>query len=503
MNCTTRENICAEIRGALSKGKTVVLVGVPKPSTELSWCAKDLNEIFMGIGREAQDMHARSKEYEEELDNARQEPEECMKIDQEEEAIEEDEDEDEDEEVMMYHTKISGAKLAQGAKKSNNARKFCMTALDIPCAEGSVPSLFKNVAEDCTPELFRRIRFKDEDKEKLKVAKMEHEKWSTRLKSQSNWKASIEESIIPMARNIDRDDWTDMSGHRDWTIAGSAGVVTYAHSDAHGLGTAVSVPVGRKIWVLLDVKAVNDGKGEKTPERVLTQMDSHVAFAYIPRKEDQMERMKNRVNEAGYLVLDKDSMMFMPPGKAHWVLTPQPSIAIGDHYLCFDTMHLTERAIVVNERSKRAGTNASHDQVARAIIRMAISMAVYKCGKKVLRKPFLSMARMVLHVELYTSDFVNKESEEAMGELWNARLVIQTILDHNNIEASTCAVPEKAHTFRIEHMKGLQESESGKERRLKLENWMPIDWKTLEWDDPGLQTVTVPKWLKDKLVQSW
>ena len=65
-----------------------------------------------------------------------------------------------------------------------------------------------------------------------------------------------------------------------------------------------------------------------------------------------------------------------PPGAFHHVVTLAKSIAMGGHFLMYDTMHLTEWTRRWIHEARGAGTNTYHGSTVRILANMVIAWAV-------------------------------------------------------------------------------------------------------------------------------
>ena len=202
------------------------------------------------------------------------------------------------------------------------------------------------------------------------------------------------------------------------------------------------------------------------------------------------------------------------------VYTIDDTLASGGHFLTLRTMHLTERALVVAVRSARAGSNAEHVQMLRAVARITIYVALdaadnsmcFNCNQllvrgrshalsdTVLRKPFLSMARMVLHPDAYRPGFTKRMSENCRKDMKNACWVVKQVLKHNNLPLKVCNLPKPLPNRRIFISNKLMVGKGYHKKVYPLENWEPIDSKTVKWNEPGTATLSVPTHLAALLI---
>lgn len=81
------------------------------------------------------------------------------------------------------------------------------------------------------------------------------------------------------------------------------------------------------------------------------------------------------------------------------VFTPVPSVMSGGHFLCYDTMHLTEFALVfdlgLDQKKKRRieASNALHPGTLRVVYRMAIALPKYVQSRSTYQIPIHTHTR--------------------------------------------------------------------------------------------------------------
>ena len=195
---------------------------------------------------------------------------------------------------------------------------------------------------------------------------------------------------------------------------------------------------------------------------------------------------------------DNHEYRIQPPGALHLVYTVEKSVFTCGHFYTLDTMHLTEVARACAAYTNQCGTNASHPGSTRLLSRMALSL-VFNWKKSggilyhaavicllllitltilVLRKPFISLARMLLWAHLYAPGDVDPDertfepNQESRGELAAAQAVVEAILEHNDIFIDDIR-PNKFKTF--QWLSSIGEGS---------------DWT--DWQDPGTVQLDVP-----------
>ncbi|KAH8068964.1 hypothetical protein BXZ70DRAFT_1013389 [Cristinia sonorae] len=358
--------------------------------------------------------------------------------------------------------------LSRMTQISNGQNPWSGACLDIAAKERFVSALFRNIAQDDTDNLFRRWKYE---------GKLRNQKLST----------IRDTPMTPLIEQSDDANYASPNGHKGYAIIGSAGFLTHLHCDADGYGTCVENPVGTKLWVIVQPR-----EGRNVREEMNWNVDmvlgTHNNRSYTPL--EVLQKCLSLDIPLAFLVLRPGMMLFQPPGIWHIVLTPEHSISVGDHFLTYDTMHLTEKTLVIQTRTNGDGTNATHMQVIWSISRMVISLARQTHHPEMLLKPFLAMARMVLYLERYINP--TQYAGTAAIDVVNARHIVKKVLAHNKVPEKRYALPQamKAGTRKADRL----EHESAAEfvLRIGMETWLPIDAETLHWADPGVETISIP-----------
>lgn len=184
-----------------------------------------------------------------------------------------------------------------------------------------------------------------------------------------------------------------------------------------------------------------------------------------------------------------------PPGALHLVYTVKSSAFTCGHFYMLDAMHLTEVARACSALSNQGGTNASHPAAIRLLCRIALSIAfdwqksgecfrIRPCSSelsslntlKVLRKPFISLARMIIWAHLYAPGDVDGTkrayTQELKKDLAAAQAVAEAILEHNDF------VRDDIQPEPLENYHWLSRIGEGD------------DWT--DWRDPGTAKLAVP-----------
>ncbi|KAI0094116.1 hypothetical protein BDY19DRAFT_743 [Irpex rosettiformis] len=247
-----------------------------------------------------------------------------------------------------------------------------------------------------------------------------------------------------------------------WALLSSSGSYTGHHHDAGGYFTFVKCETGAKLWCYLRPK-VESGE-------IVSDMNTLVDIIADCLDTNSMGKHAEPVS----LVLKPGTILIQPAGCIHLVYTLENSVFTGGHFFMLDGMHFTEvtRACAVATRTDI--TNAFHPGCIRSLCRIALSI-IYNHRQSVLRKPFISLARMLVWSDLYASgDISSKEdpflyNTESDLELEAARAAVELVLEHNNIRL------EDIRPKDLMHREWLASTEAG-----------------ADWRDPGTETLAVP-----------
>ncbi|KAI0703794.1 hypothetical protein BC835DRAFT_1303057 [Cytidiella melzeri] len=164
--------------------------------------------------------------------------------------------------------------------------------------------------------------------------------------------------------------------------------------------------------------------------------------------DEYFETIKKLTTPANIL-LPANTMLIQPPGCVYQVNTLDNSICTGGHFLMLDSMHLTEITRIGAVITKQTATNASHLSVIWLLSKITIGI-LYENHCNVLKKPFISLARMILWPTMYMEGDLDPDnpcfvySEESHSELKAAQLIARDILQHNNISVAKIEPTMKA-----------------------------------------------------------
>ena len=157
-------------------------------------------------------------------------------------------------------------------------------------------------------------------------------------------------------------------------------------------------------------------------------------------------------------------------------------------------MHLTEMTRACAASTAQFATNATHPGCVRALCRIALAILLNyeetgvicflnplhvpranNLVNSVLRKPFVSLARMVIWSETYARGDIDPQDPtfrtngEAKLELEAARAAVELVLDYNHIKLEDI------------RPKDLEEHE-----------WLAATEADVDWNDPGTAVLNVP-----------
>ncbi|KAI0083681.1 hypothetical protein BDY19DRAFT_998365 [Irpex rosettiformis] len=244
------------------------------------------------------------------------------------------------------------------------------------------------------------------------------------------------EGTIMVERDVDR--------MRRWMLLGSSQFYTYPHHDAAGLVTWTRLLNGLKIWSYILPK--KQPKNLEQSSKVYTEI-----IQSLHHIGSDTENRLPALATAHNLFLFPGTLLH-PPGLIHQVLTVKNSVTQGGHLLTWNTMHLTEWTRKLSHNCFRVGTNDLHPGVQRTLGRMMIALSI-RGPTKVLKKPFMSLARLIVYADQYwrgdyelndesklpfTLKAPSKRAERSQMEAWNERVeaanIAKAILRWNGIE---------------------------------------------------------------------
>ncbi|KAI0697276.1 hypothetical protein BC835DRAFT_1413809 [Cytidiella melzeri] len=257
-------------------------------------------------------------------------------------------------------------------------------------------------------------------------------------------------------------EW-DADCSSSWGLLATAGAFTAPHHDAGGTLTFVLCRRGLKVWSVLEPK-----------HSTHTTSDAISIYRQLIDKENTDEYFET-IKKLTTPALPANTLLIQPPGCVHQVYTLDNSICTGGHFLMLDSMHLTEITRIGAVITKQTATNASHPSVIRLLSRITIGI-LFENNCNVLRKPFISLARMILWPTMYIEGDLDPDnpsfaySEESRSELKAAQLIARDILQHNNI-----SVAKNEPT-----MKAWEEG-----------HWLADD-RDVAWNAPGTAVVAIP-----------
>ncbi|KAI0731436.1 hypothetical protein C8Q76DRAFT_793500 [Earliella scabrosa] len=158
----------------------------------------------------------------------------------------------------------------------------------------------------------------------------------------------------------------------NWAQATTGCFLTHVHRDANGAATWVSVGSGAKIWTVLTPRT-HDGEA----------LIRNLQAASILPSETNPGAFKRDFYFSS-LVLRPGALFIQPPGQLHMVYTPMKTIAVGGHFLTYDTLPQSLLTRRLERLTDHVATDASHGAVGRLLSRMALaltSMQNQKLGK--------------------------------------------------------------------------------------------------------------------------
>ncbi|KAL1711503.1 hypothetical protein EV715DRAFT_172304, partial [Schizophyllum commune] len=214
----------------------------------------------------------------------------------------------------------------------------------------------------------------------------------------------------------------DFARTGEWYLLHQGGFFTYGHIDASGMATSFEIRgPGAKLWLVLEYCPPADAT-----RSMLMQGQKSVVLG-IPRRAARPQQTDDGAGRPDFsvdhgreirgcvLVLQEGDRVFQPPGKAHVVYTPLPTVTAGEHYLNWGSLHHTEFARAFEKHTNRQATNHDHLSVQLMLIFMAASLpARVKEGRVFHRKPLIALCLMVL----WPRKYIHADSvEDRVGKL--------------------------------------------------------------------------------------
>ncbi|KAH8069433.1 hypothetical protein BXZ70DRAFT_911724 [Cristinia sonorae] len=313
-----------------------------------------------------------------------------------------------------------------------------------------------------------------------------------------NGKEPLGVPAFAFAKNITDQSFWSVTGNRAWARVGTAGFVGHLRREFRGYVTAMRVENGTTICARLIPRA-----------DAYLAVERELVNAQRTRSNvDAMDKLLDKQDPLGYMVLMPGDIVIYPPGAWYTYYRAEHGITLGDHILLYDTMHLTERAIVVSIQGN-VGTRSQIGYTISAVARVILEFGKNKGGtsKHVLRRafnhaetvgihtefakrPFLSMARLVVSPNHYVSNFEkDHDRTDVVKDVCNARRIILELAKHNNIDNAELYPPTSQHSS-LQPRDG--EDKDDFAVRAGLEMWTP-PIPELEWWQMGEAMINVPQ----------
>ncbi|KAI0040341.1 hypothetical protein FA95DRAFT_1577014, partial [Auriscalpium vulgare] len=265
----------------------------------------------------------------------------------------------------------------------------CGNMLDVPQTQGNTPRLIRCIADDCwslqidpkasyektgrdlqtkIKEAITKIHKNDPEVRSMVMKEVDELKKSAK---EAREKLSVNQNIIrPMmvqrkarrdvlAAQADSRDFRITNDHkaiqlfagdairlRNWDILTHAGFLTHVHHDANGMATWGTVNDGAKLWGIVrfrdeDVARCHD--------------EATLKALFVKAVHDGTHSLTMEHFDIYVVLLEPGDTFIMSPGTWHPVYTPVNSVVRGGHFLCFDTLHLTQWARFIDtDRARMA-----------------------------------------------------------------------------------------------------------------------------------------------------
>ncbi|KIY47072.1 hypothetical protein FISHEDRAFT_59950, partial [Fistulina hepatica ATCC 64428] len=222
---------------------------------------------------------------------------------------------------------------------------------------------------------------------------------------------------------------------RSWSLLNKAGFFTWAHNDAAGLNTWVKIIKGCKIWAVTRPQT-------HTSRSLQDIVDSQEDYQYSLRpgelEDDELSQESMSIEELEaadnkwhypYTEMKKDAdvvdlhpgdVLIQPGGVWHEVYSPVPSIAVGGHLICIDTMHYMAITRWYHAQCGKYITNTDHTSVQMTLIRIIVRIPFME-RKTFPKKAIGALCHMVLHPDVYLSQTQREDGASSVQRFHSAR----------------------------------------------------------------------------------
>ncbi|KAG9310697.1 hypothetical protein JVU11DRAFT_9291 [Chiua virens] len=271
-------------------------------------------------------------------------------------------------EDRVYNSIIKFGTLKDFVEAAREGKEV-WNCLDLPCPDQEVPALVRRLMDD---------------------------QYALRAVHREGYSAapSADSPRAVVTDTAPRVMYVDGLNSTGWDLITHAGFLTYPHHDAAGYLTFSFMRGGGKFWGYIILKDVD----HQDQRAVIDAWDRYYTQPLAAETVD-------RGVEVGTVVLEEDAVLIQPPGINHMVYTPCHSVTSGGHMYCYDTMHLTEFAVVYDFGLDQGGerrpsaSNSAHPGMLQKICRMAMALPAFAPTRQFHRRCLIGIRSIIDRLE--------------------------------------------------------------------------------------------------------
>ncbi|KIO18045.1 hypothetical protein M407DRAFT_32270 [Tulasnella calospora MUT 4182] len=215
---------------------------------------------------------------------------------------------------------------------------------------------------------------------------------------------------------------TDTMGYHSWALLAHAGALTLVHHDSGGLSTFVVESLGVKYWFYFQwvmkepsTKARALRYQAASDHNVMSmEYDSQPPWIRYNKLTQEFEYdegiAKGAESDKWREDNPKVSQLVQPSDAMHVVYNATDCVAVGGHFLSFESLRLAELAWCADHVSTTPLTNDSHPAI--NLLLQGMSLLLDDQGVSTTVEPLYALSRMVFHHEAYALPRASNELEE-------------------------------------------------------------------------------------------
>ncbi|PBK86313.1 hypothetical protein ARMGADRAFT_1086784 [Armillaria gallica] len=140
-----------------------------------------------------------------------------------------------------------------------------------------------------------------------------------------------------------------------WSLVSTHGAITYIHSDSQGVGTAIRVLTGQKLWYIF--RRIYTKPNDSRTDEYLQEWEP----GFIPDPKDW---------DTEVVLLELGTIFFMCPDTHHVVITIENPIVVGEHFYACPTLSRSVAGYVHTAMLDFSITNILHLELRPLLLRM-------------------------------------------------------------------------------------------------------------------------------------